>query len=47
MDDPLLVGMLHRLADRHEQLQPLARASGGRSSQYLVIGTPLTSSMTK
>ena len=25
MDDPLLVRVLHRLADRHEQLQPLAR----------------------
>ena len=24
MDDPLLVGVLHRLADRDEQLQPLA-----------------------
>ena len=24
MDDPLLVGVLQRLADRHEQLQPLA-----------------------
>ena len=23
VDDPLLVGVLHRLADRHEQLQPL------------------------
>ena len=23
MDDPLLVGVLHRLADRDEQLQPL------------------------
>ena len=46
MDDPLLVGVLDRLADRDEQLQPLA----GRelaSSQNLVIGTPLTSSITK
>ena len=25
VDDPLLVGVLDRLADRHEQLQPLAR----------------------
>ena len=46
MDDPLLMGVLHRLADRHEQLQPLR---GGQmcSSQYCVIGTPLTSSITK
>ena len=47
VDDPLLVGVLHRLADRHEQLQPLAAASAGCSSQYSVIGTPWTSSMTK
>ena len=25
VDDPLLVGVLDRLADRHEQLEPLAR----------------------
>jgi hypothetical protein len=25
VNDPLLVGVLDRLADRHEQLQPLAR----------------------
>ena len=47
VDDALLVGVLHRLADRDEQLQPLPRASGWCSSQYSVIGTPLTSSMTK
>ena len=47
VDDPLLVGVLDRLADRDEQLQPLARASAGLRSQYSVMGTPLTSSMTK
>ena len=29
VDDPLLVGVLDRLADRDEQLQPLAAASAG------------------
>ena len=29
VDDPLLVGVLHRLADRDEQLQPLARSRAG------------------
>ena len=29
VDDALLVGVLDRLADRDEQLQPLAAASGG------------------
>src|SRR5262249_16423254 len=29
VDDPLLVGVLHRLADRHEQLQPRADAEPG------------------
>ena len=35
VDDPLLMGVLHRLADRDEQLQPLARreAVAGRSSR--------------
>ena len=28
MDDALLMGMLHRLADLHEQLQPLRGAAG-------------------
>ena len=47
VDDPLLVGVLDRLADRHEQLQPLPRASAGARRSNSVIGTPLTSSMTK
>ena len=47
VDDPLLMGVLHGLADRHEQLRA-ARAIGRRAwSQYSVIGTPLTYSMTK
>ena len=35
VDDPLLVGVLDRLADRDEQLQPLAggSAGSGRSSR--------------
>ena len=34
VDDPLLVGVLHRPADQHEQLQPLRdrQADSGRSS---------------
>ena len=47
VDDALLVGVLHRLADRHEQLQPLAAAVRWFWSQNSVIGTPWTSSMTK
>ena len=47
MDDPLLVGVLHRLADLHEQLQPLRGCVSCCLSQYSVIGTPLTSSITK
>ena len=39
--------VLDRLADLDEQLEPLAAALSLRSSQYSVIGTPLTSSMTK
>ena len=31
VDDPLLVGVLHRLADRHEQLEPGADVSRFRS----------------
>ena len=47
VNDALLMGMLHRLADRDEQLQPLADGQliAGRSNS--VIGTPRTSSMTK
>ena len=46
MDDTLLVSVLNSLADRDEQLQSLF---GGQLilSQYSVIGTPLTSSITK
>ena len=40
VDDPLLMRVLDRLADRDEQLQPLARSSGWFWSQYSVIGTP-------
>ena len=47
VDDPLLVRVLHRLADLDEQLQPLARVESWFWSQYSVIGTPLTSSITK
>ena len=46
VDDPLLVGVLDRLADRDEQLEPLPRREAA-ASQYSVIGTPLTSSITK
>ena len=28
VDDPFLMGVLHGLADRHEQLEPLARSKG-------------------
>ena len=44
---PFLVSVLDGVADREEQLQSFLRASGCCSSQYSVIGTPLTSSMTK
>ena len=47
VDDPLLVGVLHGLADLDEQLQPLAGSAGCSRSQYSVIGMPRTSSMTK
>ena len=47
VDDALLVGVLHRLADRRRTAPAAAAASAGSASQYSVIGTPLTSSMTK
>ena len=47
VDDPLLVGVLDRLADGDEQLQPLARREAGSRRRYSVMGMPLTSSMTK
>ncbi len=43
----LLVGVLDGLADVDEQLQPLLGRDAGCWSQYSVIGTPLTSSITK
>ena len=46
VDDALLVGVLDGLADLDEQFQPLA-AESFALSQYSVIGTPWTSSMTK
>ena len=46
MDDAFLMGMLHRVADGNEQLQPL-RGVSVFWSQYSVIGTPLTNSITK
>ncbi len=46
MDNSLLMGVLHRLADLDEQFQALARGSRC-SSQYWMIETPLTNSMTK
>ena len=46
MNDSLLMGMLHGLADLDEQLQPL-RGLSRALSQYSVIGMPRTSSMTK
>ena len=46
MDDPFLVGMLHRLADGDKQLQPLAEREVMLVA-VSVIGTPLTSSITK
>ena len=46
MNDSLLVGVLNRLADGHKQLEPLVVGSWFWS-QYSVIGTPLTSSITK
>ena len=46
VDDALLVRVLDRLADRDEQLEALAMESRC-SSQKSVMGTPLTSSMTK
>ena len=47
MDDAFLMGVLHGLADRNEQFQAFARRQSGCSSQYLVMGMPWTSSMTK
>src|SRR4029450_12340871 len=50
VDDPFLMGVLHRLAHAQEQLQALARRRprvSMFSSQYVVMGTPLTNSMTK
>ena len=47
VDDALLVGVLHRLADVDEQPQPVPRTSRRLWSQNSVIGTPRTSSMTK
>ena len=46
MNDSLLMGMLHGLADIDEQLQPL-RGLSLALSQYSVIGMPRTSSITK
>ena len=36
MDDPLLMGVLHRLADLHEQLQVLARFGAERQALALM-----------
>ena len=47
VDDPLLVGVLHRLADRRRTAPAARGGRGGAASQYSVIGMPLTSSMTK
>ena len=47
VDDALLVGVLHRVADRNEELQPLLGRSGGARRRYWVMGTPWTSSITK
>ena len=47
VDDPLLVRVLHRAADLREQIQALPRRQFLFVSQYSVIGTPLTSSITK
>ena len=46
MDDPPLVGLLHGPADVDEQPQPVPRGQVD-PSQSSVIGTPLTSSITK
>ena len=46
VDDALLVGVLHGFADGQEELQPLAALSRC-SSQYSVMGTPSTYSITK
>ncbi len=46
MNDALLMGVLDGLADVDEQLQPLARRQLF-SSQYSVMGMPLTNSITK
>ena len=46
VDDPLLVRVLDRLADRDES-SSRSRGVNWAWSQYSVIGTPLTSSMTK
>ena len=47
VDDALLMGVLHGLADVDEQLQPLARRQLVLDRRYSVIGTPRTSSITK
>ena len=47
MDDALLMGMLHGLADRDETSSRAASGQKRFSSQYCVIGMPRTSSITK
>ena len=47
VDDPLLMRVLDRLADRDRNSSSRWRGERRLSSQYLVIGTPWTSSMTK
>ena len=47
VDDPLLVRVLHRLADRRRTAPAAAAAVSWFWSQNSVIGTPLTSSITK
>ena len=46
MDDALVMCMLDRLTDRHQQLESFARRSSCVIAE-LVIGVPLTSSITK
>ena len=47
VDDALLVRVLHGLADLDEQLAAARAVESWFSSQYCVIGTPRTSSITK
>ena len=47
VNDALLMGVLDGLADLHEQVQAARRTLIRVASQYSVIGTPLTYSMTK